>query len=240
MIVNNTDHIPELEREDKELEGDDKTKEPSCINEDAPNKTGKKRKEREGVETGVVGSQETSAFDTGGQTKKRKKVQTGEKKKKKRKVDGEGNVLPETSVDRSARETEELYLKLEKANRDLWLQNSVSSFKKDDEKIETRDSPEAVEGEDVAQSKLEEAGEAQIDDTENNKVKVMSDTPVHGGNAAGSHESRDLCAGTTEASDREDGGFLSQGRGVKKLLRNKTNHVRTVVHVVLVLYFKQS
>lgn len=56
MIVNNIDYISEFEREDKELEGDDKIKEFFCINEDVFNKIGKKCKEREGVEMGVVGS----------------------------------------------------------------------------------------------------------------------------------------------------------------------------------------
>jgi len=227
MVVIHTDRTSEHNREHAKLESNDGTMGPSCIIEDAPNTTGRKRKERtvngEGVKTGLVGSQETSGTDTSG----KKRGKTSEKKKKKRKLDeGAVTILPETSVDRSARETEELYLKLENSNRDFWLQDSVSSLKIEEEKKENRTSPaanspgiEAAEGEDVAQSRLE-GGVAQIDDTDNNKVKVMSDTPVLGGNAADSHLSLDLCAGTTEASDREGDDFLSQGRGVKKLVRN--------------------
>jgi len=186
-------------------------------------------------------------FAASGKKKKRKTSETGEKRKKKRKLDiEEATILRETSVDRSARETEELYLKLEKSNRALWLQSSVLSLKEDAGKTENRvdavansDPIDAVEGEDVAHSKLE-GGVAQIDHTDNNEVKVMSDTPVPGDIAADSKLSPDLCGGTTEASDREEGVFLSEGRGVIKLVRNNTEHVIAVLHAFLVLDFKRS
>lgn len=248
MIVNNTDHISEHVREDSKFESEDETKGPSCLNEETPTKTVKNSKERivqgEDLEMGGDGSQETTGFDSSAKKKKRKNQEDsgGNQKKKRNLDDKEVSNLPETSVDRSARETEELYLKFEQAkkDRDLWQQNSVSSFKKDEEK--KRNSLDAVEGEDVAQSRLE-AGEAQIDDTENDNVKEMSDTPIDVGNAAECHQGPDvLCAGNTEASDREDGGFLSQGREVLKLVRNKIGHVinRNYVSLHLLRGAKQA
>lgn len=204
MIVNNTDHILEHEREDKNLESEAETKGPSGVDEDgslvSPKKSGKKSKE----------------------VKKRKKSEKEGTREKRTKflpeeLDGkEVTILPENSVERSARETEELYIKLEKAKRIIWLQNnSVSSFRKEVEEIGNRDYPaaalddtEGVEGEDVAQSRLV-GGETEMDESGNDEA--VADAPVHGGDAGHRDPSPELCAGSTEASDREDSIFQSQG-----------------------------
>jgi hypothetical protein len=229
MIVNNTDHILEHEREDKNLESEAETKGPSGVDEDgslvSPKKSGKKSKEvkvkSENIETDVVGSPDMFVLDASGKKKRKKSEKEGTRKKRTKflpeELDGkEVTILPENSVERSARETEELYIKLEKANRDIWLQNnSVSSFRKEVEEIGNRDYPaaalddtEGVEGEDVAQSRLV-GGETEMDESGNDEA--VADAPVHGGDAGHRDPSPELCAGTTEASDREDSVFQSQG-----------------------------
>lgn len=235
MVVNNTDHISEDERE-KKLEGKDATVGPSGkldvdFHDDndesliSPEKTDRKRKQRdvkiEYFEGGVEGTSGMLGLEISG-TKKRKKVETGERKSKKKKflakvLDGkELNILPENSVERSARETEELYFKLEKANRELWKQQEASSLKLDEEKTDLHDSSaaevneiEVGEGEDVAQSRLK-GGEIEVGNTSNNKKKVVSDDAVRGEVKDDVHLNSALLAGSTEASDREDFVFQSQ------------------------------
>ena len=224
MIVNNTDHILEQDRRDKKVGSNGETKESFGLNEDGSLvslKSGKNSKEGkvkiEIVETDVFGSLDMFVPDTSG--KKRRKESEKERSRKKRtkflpqELDGkEVTILPENSVERSARETEELYVQLEKANRGLWLKsNSISSFRKEDEKIGNRDpaadlnDTEGAEGEDVAQSRLV-GREIETDDS-----KVVGDAPVDEGDPADRDPSPELCAGTTEASDREDSVFQSQG-----------------------------
>lgn len=232
MIVNNIDHILEHEREDGKLGSDVETNGPSGVNENgslvSPKQSGKKSKEgkvkKEVVETGVVGSPDMFVLDTSGRKKKRKNSEKEGTRRKKTKflpeeLDGkELNILSENSVERSVRETEERYVQLEKANRDLWLQNdSVSSFRKLEENRGNRDYPaadledtEGAEGEDVAQSRLV-GRETEIDDLGNYKLKTVDDAPIHGGGAADRDPSPELCSGNTEASDREDSAFHSEG-----------------------------
>ena len=104
---------------------------------------------------------------------------------------------------------------MEKANRDL--SNSVSSFRKEDERIGNRNYPaadlddtEGAEGQNVARSRLV-GRETEIDDVGNHNSKVVGDAPVDEGDLANRASSPDLCAGTTEASER----FCFQSQGMK-------------------------
>ena len=208
---------------------------------------------RESIEVGVNGSVEMSGLESGGKKKKKYK----KKKFMAEELEGnELNILSETSMDQSERETEELYLKLEKANRDLWLHQSVSSSKKEKD---THMSGEVVKVENVAQGSpeqgvqeaddagskrsiaddvaqgspeqgVEEADDAgtkrsiaddvaqgsperRVEEADDAGIKwSIADDVAQESNGGDIKENPHLFAGTTEASDREEDVFLSQGK----------------------------
>lgn len=225
MIVNNTDHLLEddsgikllvtseeqgsvgkAERTSSGVGGED-TIFPAIDGENLAQMIAKAKEEEkvksENIEVGVSGSVEMSGLESGGKKKKkkRKKSFTAEE------LEGnELNILPETSMDQSARETEELYLKLEKANRDLWLHQSASSSKKEKD---THMSGEVVKLDNVAQGSPEQ-GVEEVDDA--GTKRSIADDVAQENNVGDTMQNPHLVAGTTEASDREEDVFLSQGK----------------------------
>ena len=187
-----------------------------------------KAKKEENIEVGVNGSVETSGLESGGKKKKKHK----KKKFMAEELEGnELNILPETSMDQSERETEELYLKLEKANRDLWLHQSASSSKKEKD---THMSSEVVKVENVAQGSPEQGVEGSEDAGTKRSIaddvaqgspeqgvegaedagtkRCIADDVARESNGGDIEQNPHLFAGTTEASDREEDVFLSQGK----------------------------
>jgi hypothetical protein len=225
MIVNNTDHLleddtgikPLVTSEEqgsagkvkRTLSGGGEDMSITAIgSENLSQKLAQEKEEekvkRESIEVGVNGSVEMSGLESGG--KKKKKC----KKKKFMAEELEGNelnILSETSMDQSERETEELYLKLEKANRDLWLHQSASSSKKEKD---THMSGEVVKVENVAAQGSPEQGVEGGDDA--GTERSIADDVAQESNGGDMKENPHLFAGTTEASDREEDVFLSQGK----------------------------
>lgn len=172
---------------------------------------------REKIETGADEIPSISGLESSGRRKKKKKGTAQEG------LPNQPDILPETSVDQSALETEELYLKMEKLNNEYWLQKGGSSSKRKD----TGRSPSLMSGgkfpteaDDTEVDEVErrmkdsaqissEHGKPKLGNTDGNRLLATGEANLAEGRDG--HQDSHLLAGTTEASDREEDAILSQG-----------------------------